>query len=372
MRILHIVGGLNRGGAETWLVQVLRRIDREKYQFDFLVHGQGPYHYQAEVQALGSRVITCIPPTNPLAYSMNLVHILREYGPYDCVHSHVHYFSGLPLLLARWAGVPTRLVQSHLDTVQHEAESGVVRRIYIWIMKHLIWATATKGTAVSRRAAGSLFPPDWNERRRWNVMTLGIDLEPFRKSADRREVRDELGIPGDAFVVGHVGRLEDQKNHAFLLDIAAAFMKIASNAIFLLLGDGPLRAQIEQKARILGLGGSIIFGGVRSDVPRVMKGAMDAFIFPSRYEGLGLAVIEAQAAGLPCLISDVVPQEANAGIGLAFSCSLMEPPDAWARRLLRFCDLKNRADLDFSTLARFKSIESSCEQLLDLYRTPGA
>jgi glycosyltransferase involved in cell wall biosynthesis len=366
MRILHIVGGLNRGGVETWLVQVLRHIDRGKYQFDFLVHGKGPFDYQSEVEALDSRVISCFSHTSPPRYARNFHRVLQRYGPYDCVHSHVHYFGGFPLLLARRAGISMRIVQSHLDTVQCDKESSIMRRGYAWTMKRMIWSSATKGIAVSERAADALFPSDWKECARWEVMPLGIDLEPFQRSVDRLKVRQELGIPQDAFVVGHVGRFVDQKNHLFLLDIAAELFKRVSNAVFLLLGDGPLRATVESRASALGLGNKVMFGGVRTDIARLMKGAMDAFVLPSRYEGLGLVVLEAQAAGLPCLISDVVPEEANAGVGLVFSASLKEPPAEWAGHLMRFCGVK-KATQDPSALAGFNSIQKSSAQLQNLY-----
>ncbi len=109
IRVLHVVGGMNRAGTETWLMHLLRNIDREHYRMDFLVHAAQPFEYAEEIEALGARVIPCLHPTKPWRYARNFMRILKELGPYEVVHSHVHHFTGLPLYLARRAGVPVRI-----------------------------------------------------------------------------------------------------------------------------------------------------------------------------------------------------------------------------------------------------------------------
>src|ERR1700733_11910503 len=131
MRILHVLGKLDRGGVETWLVQVLRHIDRQKYQMDFLVHSESPGAYDEEVRALGSRIIPCLHPSNPVMYARNFRRALRQYGPYDVVHSHVHHYSGYVLTLAAMWGVPVRIAHSHNDTRAAEASTSIGRREYL-------------------------------------------------------------------------------------------------------------------------------------------------------------------------------------------------------------------------------------------------
>lgn len=372
MRILQIVGSLNRGGAETWLVQALHCLDRRKYQVDFLVLGLGPYDLQAEVESLGCRVIPSPAARTPLAFSGNFIRVLRRFGPYDCVHCHVHYFSGLPLLLARMAGVPIRIVQSHTDLMLQDGDSIRLRRLYAWTMKRMIWLTATRGAAVSRRAGDALFPPDWQKKGdRWSTLPLGINLRPFAGVVDQQAVRQELGIPPEAFVVGHVGSFRRAKNHSFLVDVAYELVKLAPNSCFLLIGDGPLRSETERRVFSQGLSKNFIFAGVRSDVARLLMGAVDAFLFPSLYEGLGMAVLEAQAAGLPCLISDAVPEEADTGGGLVVRVSLEQSPADWAKRLLSLPGRNKNSGSGQAKPAGVPAIEHSTQRLIELYTASG-
>lgn len=159
-------------------------------------------------------------------------------------------------------------------------------------------------------------------------------MEPFNRPVCRDAVRAEFGIPADAFVVGHAGRFTAAKNHIFLLDIASVVLEREPNTRFLLVGDGELRAAIQERAAQLGIADRLIFTGLRPDVPRLMRGAMDAFLLPSLYEGLPLVLMEAQAAGLPCVFADVVSHEADIVPPLVHRRSLAAPSYEWAEALL--------------------------------------
>ena len=165
------------------------------------------------------------------------------------------------------------------------------------------------------------------------MLPYGIDLAPFHAAPDRAALRAALGIPPDALVIGHVGRFDPQKNHALWLRILAALREREPRALGLLIGDGALRGEVERAAAAAGLARHVIFAGVRADVPALLQAAMDAFLFPSRYEGLGLVLVEAQAAGLPCVISDVIPPEADALPDRVRRLALEAPPAAWADAL---------------------------------------
>ena len=329
IRILHIVGGMDTGGVETWLMHVLRRIDRDRYRFDFLTHTTKPCFYDDEIRSLGCRIIPCAHLSRPWRYARNFRRILKEYGPYDAVHSHVHHFSGFPLMLTHCSGVPTRIAHSHNDISLNDGRAGLWRKLYLRTTEWLIRCHATIGLACSSQAAANLFGKYWKNDQRWRVLYYGIDLEPFKSSVNRDEVRRELRIPSNAFVLGHVGRFVEQKNHDFLLDIFVEVVQREPSTYLLLVGDGSLREGVAQKVQRLGLMNKVIFTGVRSDVPRLMLGAMDIFVLPSRYEGLGLVIVEAQAAGLRCVISDVVPREADVTPLLIYRLALSQP-EIWA------------------------------------------
>jgi|JFJP01.1.fsa_nt_gi Glycosyltransferase len=334
IRILHVVGGMNRGGIETWLMHVLRHIDRDRFQMDFLVHTEKPCPYDDEVRDLGSKIIPCLEPAKPWLYARNFKQILREKGPYDIVHSHVHHFSGYVLWLAEQAGIPVRIAHSHSDTSSIDAKTGLYRRLYLTLTKWLIDRYATVGLAASRQVATVLFNKVWKIDPRWQILYCGVDFAPFHDVVDSVAVRAELGIPADAFVVGHVGRFEEQKNHRFLIDIVGEIAKREPKIHLLLIGDGSLRSEIQQKVISHGLANHVIFAGLRPDVPRLMLGAMDLFLLPSIHEALGLVLIEAQAAGLPCVFSDVVPEEANAVKPLVRQVSLSKSASDWAEAVI--------------------------------------
>ncbi|HVO42920.1 MAG TPA: glycosyltransferase [Aggregatilineales bacterium] len=333
-RILEVFGAMNRGGAETWLMHVVRHIDRQQFQIDFLVHTTQPAAYDDELHALGSKVIPCMHPSRPRTYAHNLRRILQEHGPYDVVHSHVHHFSGYILRLAYQAGVPARIAHSHRDSSMLQAKARLPRRLYVALMQRWIHHYATCGLAASQKAAAALFGRDWERDPRYRLLYCGIDLEPFRQPVDRAQVRAELGIPPEAFVVGNVARFNEEKNHQFFVDIAAEITKRAPCPYFLLVGDGALRPTIEARVAELGLKDRFVFAGLRPDIPCLMKGAMDVFLLPSLFEGLPLVGLEAQAAGLPMVLSDTIAEELTVVRDLARQVSLQQPASVWAETVL--------------------------------------
>ncbi|HIK03583.1 MAG TPA: glycosyltransferase family 1 protein [Trichormus sp. M33_DOE_039] len=369
IRILHVVGGMVRGGIETWLMHILRHIDRDRFQMDFLVHTTEPCAYDEEIRSLGSQIISCpLQRKYPWVYAANIKRILREFGPYDIVHSHLHHFSGYVLYLAKQAGVPVRIAHSHNDTSAQE--KGLYRRWYRSFMKSLIAHNATLGCGCSYQATADLFGTQWQDDSRWQVFYFGIDLKPFENTVDRVAIRAEFGIPADAFVIGHVGRFHPQKNHRFLIEIAAEIAKREPQMRLLLLGEGYLQLEIYQKVVQMGLGDRVIFAGTRSDIPRLMMGAMDVFLLPSLHEGLPIVSIEAQAAGLPLILSDVITDELQKIKPLVQKISLSQPARVWADAVLAVRNSQSRIT-QTDSLAILKNsdfnISSSVQALVKTY-----
>ena len=336
IRVLHVLGGMVLGGVETWLMHVLRHVDRDHFRMDFLVHTTSPCAYDDEVRSLGSEVIPCLYPSQPWRYARNFKRILREVGPYDVVHSHVHHYSGYVLRLAHRAKVPVRIAHSHSDPTALERKAGLRRQAYLRLTERWVRRHATHGLAASRKAAVALFGESWEGDPRRDILYCGIDLEPFRLRPDREDVRAELGLPADAFVVGHVGSFSKPKNHAFLIEIFKEIIVREPAAYLLLVGTGELRPDIERRVKRAGLEGRAVFAGSRPDVPRLMMGAMDIFMFPSFYEGLPVVGLEAQAAGLPSILSDAITTEVVVVPELIRVLSITLPPAAWAEAALGF------------------------------------
>jgi glycosyltransferase involved in cell wall biosynthesis len=316
-------------------MHVLQGIDRRKFHMDFLSHTPRACAFDADIRALGSAVITGPNPHRPWRYGREFSRILKEYGPYDVVHCHVHHFNGYVLKLAFASGVPGRLAHSHNDTREADVRATTARRCYTALMRRFIDRYATRRIGASGRAGAALFGDSWTSDGRSTKLFYSIDLRPFCSRLDPESVRNELGIPRGSFVIGHAGRFVPQKNHSVLLRVFAEVVRSNRAAVLLLLGTGPLREAIEAQACQLGIADRVIFGGVRADVPRLMRGAMDLFLLPSLHEGLPVVLLEAQAAGLPCVISDVIAEESDAVKPLIHRLALSDNPSEWAKVILR-------------------------------------
>lgn len=342
MRVLHVVGGLGAGGVEQWLVQVMRTIDRDRYRFDFVVHQDVEGLHLAEARSLGARVEVDSAPGRHLGsvggciqaaqYVRRLGRIL-DAGGYDVVHGHQHYFSSLAVVAAARASVPVRIVHSHIDTSPVDRQARLAHRLYLRAARAAILKYSTGQLAANDLAARSLFGSHWRDCR---ILSYGTDLGRFVKTPDGRRFRDDLGVPPGAWVVGHAGRFVEQKNHRFLLEIAAELARIEPRFHLLLIGDGPLKGEIVTLAAEYGLAERVTFLGTRPDVPELMLNAMDAYVMPSLYEGLPIAVVEAQAAGLPCLVSSTISPSAEAVPALFRQLPLTSTASTWAVELHAF------------------------------------
>jgi glycosyltransferase involved in cell wall biosynthesis len=296
---------------------------------EFLV-GPRVAAFDDEVERLGGTVHRRDWLTNAWCHARAIDSLLRENGPYDVVHCHERPYNAFVLSAAHRLGVPVRIAHSHNGLSHVLAKGGLIKRGYLALTTSMIRRHATVGLAASNKAADSQFGRDWQRSDRFRVLYYGIDLEPFGEKVAQGVVRAELGIPRDTYVVGHVGRFTEQKNHEFLIRVAAELARRDSRCFFLLVGDGPLRPDIERVVESRGLSARFRFAGQRADISRLMLGAMDALVFPSRFEGLPLVLLEAQAGGLPFLRSDNVTDEVDVVPGLGRSLSLSRSCAEWA------------------------------------------
>ncbi|MFC9777740.1 glycosyltransferase family 1 protein [Paenibacillus chitinolyticus] len=332
-KILHVVGKMHPGGIETLLMNLYRTIDRDKYEFHFAVQFEEKGFYDDEIIELGGRIFRQPHPKKGLrAFRRAFLANLKEHGPYQVVHSHIYQFSGYVLKLAGEMNVPVRISHSH-NTHDSKRESWL-RNLYRRYMRGLIRSNSTTMLGCSRSACEALFGPDcWGDER-VVVFPNSIQVQPYGQlERDRSAYRRAVGVTDPHVpVIGHIGRFSEQKNHRFLLDIFARFLRTRPDAQLVLIGDGPLRSEMEARVRELGIADHVHLLGVRKNIPELI-GAFDLFLLPSLYEGLGIVVIEAQAAGVPCLISDQVPAEADLNLGLVSRLSLNESADTWAEAI---------------------------------------
>jgi len=329
VRVLQVVTIMNRGGAETMLMNLYRNIDRSKIQFDFLTHRLEEGAYDQEIRSLGGKVYH-MPPIRPqryLKYFRELDQFFLDHPEYRIVHSHINENSSFVLRAAKKAGIPVRIAHSHISNLPLDYKLP-----FRYYGRFFLKENTTHYYACSTEAGKWLFSKHMAENK-VAILKNGVRYDLFKFDNDvRNSLRKEMGLE-DSFVVGHVGRFEKQKNHGFLLEVFREILHSKPNAVLLLIGDGYLGQEIRRKIGKLGLTSSVRLLGVRSDVARLLQ-AMDVFVFPSIFEGLPVALIEAQAAGLSCIVSDAVSRESDIGAGLIRFVSLKESPKEWAEKVL--------------------------------------
>ncbi len=331
MRVLHVVGNLGYAGLEAVVVNLYRNMDRTKVLFDFVVVSPKKQRYDDELEAMGSTIHRLpFKGRHPLRYYAELVRVLKR-GGYDLIHVNSNSASAaLDLLAAQRAGVRVRICHSH--------NSSCLVRFQHHLLKPLLPFLTTQRLACSEAAAHWMFG---RKCHGWHLLRNGIPIDRYRYHPDvRSRVRAALDIDGK-LVLGHVGGFVPNKNHAFLIDIFRATRNLNEDAVLLLIGDGPERPAIQAKVNILGLGKSVRFMGAVENVHEFLQ-AMDILIFPSFFEGLPLALVEAQTAGLPILASEGVPKDA-ALVDNFVRLPLDTSPEAWAKHIGEMLHRNDRA-----------------------------
>ena len=322
IRILHIVSSMDIGGIETMLMNYYRRLDRRKVQFDFLEHRSRGY-YDSEIESYGGKICQISAP-NPFSphYRLELMRFFNNHSEYQIVHAHMNCMSSLPLYYAKKAGVPVRISHAHNTDTPHNVKYPI--KIY-W--KYKIPNVATDLFACSAEAGKWMF-----NGNSFLVLHNAIITERFLFDETKREnVRKRLQLE-DSFLVGHVGNFIKQKNHVFLLKIFREIIRMRRNAKLLLVGEGHLQYQIQCLAKKYGLSDAVVFYGMSDNVGELLS-AMDVFVLPSFYEGLPVALVEAQASGLKCYVSDVISDGGDVTNNVE-RIGLKEKPSIWASRII--------------------------------------
>lgn len=328
IRVLNMFTIMDRGGAETMVMNYYRHIDRTKVQFDFLVHREQRGAYDDEIERMGGRIYRMCPvyPQNFSRYKRDLRTFFRAHPEYKIIHSHMSELGYFAFREAERQGVPVRICHAH--NAPHGFDAKMIIRTYF---KKRMMPYLTHLFMCGEESGKWLYGE--KNKSRFIMLNNAIDAAVYSFDASKREeMRRQLDLT-DELVVGHVGRFNPQKNHPFLLDIFTSLLKKEPDAVLLLVGGGEGMPKIQAKAQELGIAERVRFLGVRSDVADLMQ-TMDVFVFPSLYEGLPVTMVEAQASGLPCIISDKVPPECILTEGLVNIMPLSASPEAWAEKIL--------------------------------------
>lgn len=352
-RILYVSGGiLNRGGIESFMMNNYRNFDKSKLQVDFIVHGPDKGYFDDEILDLGGKIHYV--PVKSIDYkgNLNALNSIFSSNDYRLIHSHMDAMSYIPLKLAKKNNIPYRIAHSHNTNF---LTSNPLKISINKFARFKLRNYATHYMACSDLASKWLFGNKITNSGEVMFVNNAIELAKYSfNDSVRKELREELGIKPNEMVVGHVGRFDYQKNHEFLIDIFAKFSNQRSDSKLLLVGEGFLKKNIEDKVLKLGLADKVLFLGSRGDIHKLLS-VFDVFILPSLFEGLPVCLVEAQANGLPILVSDVVSKQADI-TGLSKFVSLNNI-DAWVDCLKE----QTRSHISYTDTIRAKGYDIKVE-----------
>ncbi len=361
---------MNAAGLETLIMNIYRNVDLEKFHFDFAVHTTKECFYDKEILLKGGRIISHpLPRKNIKKYKMALANTLKNFGPYDVVHSHTLFFSGIVLEVSRKYGVPTRIAHSH-NTKDGKSDS-IINSLYRSMMRFKISTNSTNMIGCSQEACEFLFGKKNVKNEKTIYLPNSIDLNTYKQSTKNENyLREKLLIDKDSFLIGHVGRFTAQKNHEFLIKIFNEYCKKNNRLPHLVLvGEGNEENKIRDLVKQLNIADNVHFLGVRSDINKILN-SIDLFLFPSLYEGLGIVLIEAQAAGVACLVSNEVPKEADLDIDLIHRLDLSESEKIWAEKIEEIQKRNKAIEWDVieeALIEKKYEINSTVKVVTDLY-----
>ena len=367
IKIVHTIP-MGAGGISNLTLTINEKIDREKYEFDYLVfRNQKEFCDERAAKLASPKLIVDVSNIkNPIIKGLKkifgtaqllkrenikIVHIDAS-TPYDVVLA----------IAAKMAGVPKIIFHAHNDNYERKL---TLRNIMQPIFRLIIPLVVTDYIAISEQAAEFLFPKAIVKQKKYYLFKNGIDVNKYVFNSEiRNNMRKKYGF-SDKFVVGHIGRFVYQKNHDFLIDVFYNIVKKRENSILLLVGIGELQESIKKKVAELGIENKVVFWGVTEEVPDLLQ-MMDCFVFPSNYEGLGMVAIEAQCAGLPTVVSDVLPKEVNITECLK-RINLSKEADEWATSCIEFSDRIVREDQTYKVKKSGYDINDVVKKLEKLY-----
>lgn len=360
--VAQVIGMAINGGTESLWMNYYRHIDRNLVQFDFLVESESKIINKEEIEALGGHVIIIPSYKNPFKYMKELTRIFKEKN-YDIVHSNMSTLSVFTLRAAKKAGIKVRIAHSHSTSNKKEWKKNLLKNL----LRPFSKIYATHYFACSELAGRYLFGNKTFNNGLVTIINNAIDIERFKfNEYYRSEIRKELGVLDDEIIVGNIGRMQQQKNQTFLIDIFKEYYKINKKSKLLIIGDGPLKDELEKKTCDLGIPNNVIFAGIMAN-PEKYYSAMDCFVLPSLYEGLPVVGVEAQINGVPLILSDTITRELKLSMNVKY-LSINSKPLIWSNIISEFSG--NYVDRENAYLA-FKNtkydISATAEKIATTY-----
>lgn len=360
-KVLYVHGGLlGRGGTEAVMLNYFRNIDKSRVSIDFLVHGFGEGVYDEEILSAGSKIFHVVPKGESYRDNAEQIRKILIENRYDVVHAHMDCGNAHVLKIAKACGVPMRISHSHNTSIQ---TSNFLKKLYNNLEKKKIPQYATHLFACSDLAG------KWLYGKNYTVIHNAIDVKKFAYDpALRAKIRQQWNIADSDVVIGHIGRFCYQKNHIRLISIFHELLKLQDNAKLLLIGEGELLDSIQAECARLAILDHVIFTGAISNAAELMQ-AMDCFVLPSHFEGLPVVMVEAQAAGLPILASDVITSKSKLTPLVSF-LSLQESDTLWAETLQKLA-FSGRQDTAALLASQGYDISENAEKMQVFYEKGG-
>lgn len=367
-KILQVMGGMSRAGAETFIMNVYRHIDRTEFQFDFLVYTNEHQDFEDEIERLGGEVLH-IPLKQGVVGAIKSItqirRVIRDNGPYIAIHAQTLHNIAFPLLSSLSFPGVVRIAHSH--NTHNRTTTNFTVRLYESVTKWIIRQYAHVWLACGEEAGEYLFGKKFKEKG--IVVNNGIDLTRFLAPDEVRlsHIRKEFDL-GGKLVIGSVARLQDVKNHDFMIDIAYYLKKKGVAFKMLFAGRGELKDTIQSKIDGLGLSQEVVLMGIRSDIADLMN-VFDVFLMPSKFEGNPVTLVEAQAASTPCVISDTITDQMDLGLGLIYKKSLSDTADIWADEIVNTqkSPKPNEDNVRVAFHERRYDIQSTVELVSEIY-----
>lgn len=362
IKILQYTGAMNRGGAETLLMNIYRNIDRSKFEFHFITHSKEKSDYDEEIIKLGGKIIYLDKPnlSNLNKFYREFKNIVTKNGPYNAIHTHVQLFNGIVLKAAKNSKINVRISHAHLNGDYNK--KNVLRKIYVEFSRYLINKYSTDKISCSYESGLYLY-----KSRKFTLLNNAIDIEQFRSNNKINILKKELNLDENCKIITHIGTFKKAKNHEFIINVFKLINDLNKNYKLVLVGRGELEEKIKSMVRDLSLENKVFFLGIREDINDILQSS-NVFFMPSILEGLPVALVEAQAAGVRCVISDNIPKDCDMGLGLINRLSLSNNISEWVDEITNLSSVNIAFDERKSKIvASGYDLKNNIDFLVNLY-----